>query len=163
MTQTLATDKQLSFLKTLAAERELSADEAIALADSTLSKVSASVLISSLLKRDKITLNAGGVVKPVETVKPGYYCKGESYFEVVLSKAGRAYAKQLTQHGSKWSWDYAKGAVATLSDSDKLTAAQAAEFGWMHGHCLRCCAELTVPESVERGYGPVCAAHLGIA
>jgi Family of unknown function (DUF6011) len=169
MTQTSATPKQLSFLATMAKDREVNADEATILATvtdpslCTLSKVSASALIGTLLQRPKVVaVNAGGVVEPKAELAPGYYVKGESYYEVVISKAGRAYAKILTQRPSgSWGWDYAKGAVSTITADDKLTAEQASEFGWMHGTCMRCCADLTVPESVERGYGPVCAAKMG--
>lgn len=33
---------------------------------------------------------------------------------------------------------------------------------WHRGFCARCCAELTVPESIATGFGPVCAATMGI-
>ena len=33
---------------------------------------------------------------------------------------------------------------------------------WHEGRCLRCHRRLTVPESIERGYGPECAEILGI-
>lgn len=34
---------------------------------------------------------------------------------------------------------------------------------WHEGRCLRCERELTVPESIRLGYGPICAEMLGIA
>jgi hypothetical protein len=34
---------------------------------------------------------------------------------------------------------------------------------WHEGSCLRCGRQLTVPESIKRGYGSVCAELLGIA
>jgi hypothetical protein len=163
MSLPLATDKQVSFIRTLAEQRQLSPlhEAELTKLGTTLTKAMASVLIGSL-KAQPFKLNANGAQPKAETVEPGYYVKDENYFEVVLSKAGRAYAKQLNQRPSgSWGWDYAKGAVALLSSDDKLTAEQAAEFGWMHGTCMRCCADLTVPESVERGYGPVCAAKMG--
>ena len=167
-TYTPATDKQISFLRTLAKDRQVNADESEVLSAiltdgvATLSKITASAWISTLVKRDKVTGITANGATPQQSVAPGYYVKDESYFEVVLSKAGRAYAKQLNQRPSgSWGWDYAKGAVASLTESDRLTAEQAAEFGWMHGTCLRCCADLTVPESVSRGYGPVCAKKMG--
>jgi hypothetical protein len=42
----------------------------------------------------------------------------------------------------------------------RLTKDQAAEFGHTHGSCLICMKELTDPESVARGIGPVCATRL---
>ena len=40
---------------------------------------------------------------------------------------------------------------------DEYAAILAAGYSLLHvGACLRCNAELTVPESIESGYGPIC-------
>jgi NADH pyrophosphatase NudC (nudix superfamily) len=57
------------------------------------------------------------------------------------------------------SFRFAKGIVGTLSATDRATAAQAKDFGKAYGACIFCGATLSTVESVEAGYGPVCAQH----
>lgn len=92
---------------------------------------------------------------------PGYYVLDEAMYVVVENRAKtRTYAKKLvkTPMGA-WMWDFdaAKGVATRLAGASPLTEAEAAAWGHLHGRCFKCLKPLTDPESVKRGYGPVCA------
>ena len=141
MTTRYATAKQLQLITRLSAEKGLPKPEL-----GGLTIEGASELITQLFatpRKDSVTSvgmyrNAQGVI-----------------FKVQLSSAGRFYAKQLNASGRGFT--YAQGAISTLSDSDKMTLEQAREFGVLTGNCCVCGRELTDPQSVAQGIGPVCA------
>ena len=57
-----------------------------------------------------------------------------------------------------------KAAVLTaISASDETRLGMAEAYALRSGRCARCGRTLTVPASLHRGYGPDCAAHLGLA
>lgn len=101
--------------------------------------------------------------EPSDELEEGYYLKDGQVYKVVISKAGHAYAKALILpeggHG-RARWEYAKGAIKSLTAADALTVEQAAELGHLHGYCMVCGRRLDNPESVERGIGPICANKL---
>jgi hypothetical protein len=95
---------------------------------------------------------------------PGYYATESGDFVVVLKarNTDRTYAKVLTGHehdGGRvtWSWKYAPGVARLLANSHPMTAAEAAQFGHLHGRCIKCLRPLTDPVSVTNGIGPKCA------
>lgn len=59
-------------------------------------------------------------------------------------------------------WEYAKGMIFRLSTSTMATAEQSAAFGEMVGRCCYCSHAIDTPESVQAGYGPVCASKYGL-
>lgn len=173
----VATTKQISFVNTLLAsvvptdlnkvpltERERDRIKSI-ISDirhgEEVSKSEASDLIATLI--------AARDAKPKPERKnaaPGYYVHGEDFLVVVENRAKtNTYAKRLVvtkENGrSKARWTYAKGLGFAVADLTPMTLAQAASFGHLHGVCLVCCKQLTDPESVKRGIGPVCATKFG--
>lgn len=99
-------------------------------------------------------------IAPVETVTEGYFVRDGEVFKVRTSKAGNRYATMLTIHGNRGRWEYVAGAIRSLTEGDRITLEQAAEYGHLHGLCAICGRTLTDPESVERGIGPVCATRI---
>jgi hypothetical protein len=63
-------------------------------------------------------------------------------------------------------WTYVRNGKATLSNlvnigqAHVLTLEEAVAIGQAVGHCVMCGAQLTDPESIARGIGPVCATKL---
>lgn len=55
------------------------------------------------------------------------------------------------------SFEYAPGAVKKLNESTRMTLAEAKEWGALYGVCASCSKTLTREDSIERGYGKVCA------
>lgn len=94
-----------------------------------------------------------------KAVTPGFYLHGGRVYKVRPAQGGgHLYAMVLVgQVEGNATWEYAKGAMAWLRASDKMTQDQAAEFGRTHGFCAMCGRLLTDPESIQRGIGPVCA------
>lgn len=83
----------------------------------------------------------------------GMYQVGGTVYKVVRSKAGRLYAKELTEDG----FGYAAGAMRVIRPEHLMTLAEAQTYGRRTGSCCVCGRELTKRESIERGIGPVCA------
>jgi hypothetical protein len=148
----LATTKQVDFITRLCAERAVSLSVDFA----TLTKAAASVEIARLLALPKAAKSAASVASAaVSGVKGvGVFRNAEGvFFRVAKSQeSGYLYAKRF--NGSKFVYD--KGGIATLSESDRLTVEDAAAFGFEFGVCVWCGKELSDPESVARGIGPVC-------
>uniref|UniRef100_A0AAU7J802 Helix-turn-helix DNA binding domain protein n=2 Tax=unclassified bacterial viruses TaxID=12333 RepID=A0AAU7J802_9VIRU len=152
-----ATDKQIAFLNRLAGERDFDIP-AIAqiIADAnigTASMRSVSVAIDTLMSKPR---------KPIAhedgaAVSEGYYFVNGLIYKVQASKStGNLYAKVFSEHG----YEYAPGAMRLIPTATRLTLDQAAEAGVRTGRCVICAKELTDPDSVERGIGPVCAARV---
>ncbi len=67
-------------------------------------------------------------------------------------------------HTTPFVWIYeGRKPFAILTPETQVDAEQAAAFGHEYGRCLNCNAELTDPDSVARGMGPVCATRFPIA
>lgn len=97
-----ATEKQVSFLKSLMDERVIE-DEHVhwleaQIESGDLSKFLASEEIGVLLKAPK---KAAEKPKANKEAHPGYYTDGKNFFEVVLSKQGNKYAKVLEVTGGE--------------------------------------------------------------
>lgn len=88
----------------------------------------------------------------------GFYKYGAGVAEVVTSNRGFPYANILDVHTGRW--NYAKGVVSTLKPEDRLTLEEAAQLGKKWERCMCCGKELTNPDSIARGIGPVCAGKL---
>lgn len=105
-------------------------------------------------------LRQAPVVEAAPTL--GYYLRDGAMYRIVNNRAGtRQYAKVLVVDGNHGRWEYAAGAMRLLTPAYALTPEQAAEFGHQNGICGICGAELTDPQSVARGVGPVCWANIG--
>jgi hypothetical protein len=144
----LASERQVSFITTLVAERGYG--EAIDFA--TLTSGDASSLITNLLAMKRVT--GGREVAPLEL---GVYCnpKGVIYRVHKSRETGALYAKMFDIE--EMAFVYAPGAVRTLTAEMKMTLEEAKRFGVETGICCVCGAYLTDAKSVAEGIGPVCA------
>lgn len=82
------------------------------------------------------------------------------YYAIVESKAGHLYAKRFDTETKRW--EFANGAITMLRRQEKavwqeMSKEDAAEFGHAFGVCMVCGRELTNPDSIEAGIGPICA------
>ncbi len=186
-TPNLATDRQVQYLASLweqvargaiAQDRDNGPEAALVLRERaddlltgrlSLSKREASGLIESAKNtishyRRQVSTTSD-VVAPISQVGAGLYIKDDTIYKVILSNQGRLYAKRLVPGGSRGRFEYAAGAIRTLTPEDALTAERAAEWGRQvrKGHdgsiqvyCACCGAELDNDESRDRGIGPVC-------
>lgn len=108
--------------------------------------------------------NAERVARPANpnpVTDTGFYMAGDDIYRVKRSQAGNLYAC-VRRNGS---WDYARGALRTLTADHKVTAEVAAQYGIRTGICLFCDAKLEDRDGLGAlvGVGPVCARkHLGM-
>ena len=178
MSTRTATDKQVAFLRALV-EQVITAEQAAdpdngpeaALATEqdfedtlpTLTTKTASEAIDRLKAR-LAYLRAKGACAAAKTPKTplvdvGFYLYDGTVYRVVPNQAKTSrYAKRLNY--TTGTWEYAAGGVGRLTTGDALTTEQAAALGHQYGRCVCCGAELSDPDSVARGIGPVCAKRL---
>jgi hypothetical protein len=175
MAQRLATHRQIDYLLALVsqvvhAEQTLDPENgpelAAALAEGyadlaerdDFTATHASKAIDSLKVRLSILKAKTAIANPpAPTTEPGFYVHDDNVYVVVYNKAKtNVYAKRMNLATGRW--EYAAGAVKGLTE--RLTVEQAAALGHLHGRCVCCGAELSDPESVTRGIGPVCAKRL---
>jgi len=156
-----ATEPQMNFLRTLLADRDHDFDVEPLLEGLATSKAAASEMITTLKGMPK---KSGG--RLATAGKLGYDAqKGD-----VHVVDGSYYRVHKAQHSDrlyvcKWDgerFDYARGAMGLLSEATIATAEQAAAFGHMTEQCVFCSHPIDTPESVEVGYGPVCASRRGL-
>lgn len=112
-------------------------------------------IVAKLKASDKIEVPAA---QSAPKVTEGFYLHFETVAEVVKSGAGRLYAKTLDTETGRW--DYAPGVIGKLKPEDRLTLAQAILMGKQFHRCMCCGRELTNPESIEYGIGPICREKL---
>lgn len=144
----LATEKQISYLRALAAKAGANFDTARAL---TIAE--ASDLIAELKAKPAIA----SVTISSALVAEGVYRRSSdgAMFRVQTSQdSDRRYAKLLLPAGG---WGYERGAIFTLAAGERLSVADLAEWGLNTGVCAICARLLSTAESVARGIGPVCA------
>lgn len=68
----------------------------------------------------------------------------------------------INADGSHGAWSELPGLTAALDRLNAEGFGYVAENGKKAGQCGFCGLELTDPESVERGYGPICARNHGL-
>ena len=145
----LATPRQISFLRTLADERDYDLSRFDL---STLTVREASETIEHLLARPRAT----GATVVAELEIGMYRVANGDIFRVQRSReSGRLYAKKLDWANN--SFVYEAGALRVLTANDRMTLDEAKAWGVETGICCVCSAFLTDPKSVEAGIGPVCA------
>jgi hypothetical protein len=124
---------------------------------------------AALRMRIKCEARAAERPAPAERVsEPGFYRDGDAVYRVQQNRARtNLYAKRLTASGG---WEYAAGAMRTLTPAMRLTVEQAAVYGRETGRCV-CCGETlgagTDPVQAELslavGIGPACVRrHFGM-
>lgn len=155
-----ASDKQIDLVNNLFSEKLVS-DEAQARISTEFAAWSDDVKVASSLITFLFTLPRKGGDKPRTPrfdPEPGVYLMDNFIYRVRISRTGNWYAekceKPLADSGRKsLSWDYV-GKRVNLRDALLVDDAQAGKF---LGYCIRCGAELTDPDSIARGMGPICA------
>ena len=87
---------------------------------------------------------------------PGMFGRPDGVvFKVQQSReTGNLYAKRLLDGGG---FEYAAGAMKTLTEPMRLTLDEAKTYGRRTGTCCCCGATLTNAVSIEAGIGPICA------
>ena len=161
-----ATEKQLSFLRSLVNERDIESlsgnlyERAFDLAtdaDKFISKSEASDLIGALLEAPKVEgQNEQDAPEGIHEWF-GKYVK----VQVAIHGSGKKYAKVFNPGLKKW--DYVgREPLKDLREDTLLTAEQAAEFGHLYGMCVYCGRGLTDERSIAVGYGPICAENHGL-
>lgn len=87
--------------------------------------------------------------------EPGLYRVDGEIVRIKLARSGNWYAQQATKRPGRttFAWEYL-GKRINMADAEPIADDEAGRF---LGYCVRCCAELTDPDSIARGLGPVCA------
>ncbi len=158
-TARLASDKQLDLVKKLAGERKVPADllakVAYVVGGGRPTMEGTSGLIDALFAAPKVE------VAPV-AIEAGVYTDGTTTFRVYLGQnSGRMLAAKVVEHDGHAEFEYAGQADRFITSAFcKLTIEEAARFGKATGTCIVCARRLDVPESVDRGIGPVCYAKM---
>ena len=156
-----ATEKQVAYLKSLLTSRvitsEVRGDIESRVTDGTLDSKAASEFINALLISPK--LSSTPTAKTSQLALGMYRTSDGSIYRVHESReTGHRYAKHMEYDlfSDKPRFVYAKGSIAKLSESDRMTLAEAKAWGMETGFCCVCGAFLTDEKSVANGIGPVC-------
>ena len=93
-----------------------------------------------------------------EPATEGMYRKDGVIYKVVraIHGSGRLYAQRLDGE----TFTKADGMINRLTQADRMTVAEAAEYGALYGRCVRCQTELTKDKSFKRGMGDTCAGKI---
>jgi hypothetical protein len=144
----LASEKQVSFLKSLLETRDYSGEQPVF---ETLSSGEASDLITKLLKTPTKPKGGG-----VGVSKVGMYqtADGTIYRVHESRMSGNLYAKKLDALAG--TFEYESGAIYRLTADDKMSLENARAWGLETGMCCVCGTMLTDEVSVANGIGPVC-------
>jgi hypothetical protein len=149
MIATAASEKQITFIKKLAEERNIVLNNT----GTEFSKKAASEMIEKLLATPK-----PASAKKSTAIEDGFYeLEGKVYKVVTSPNSGNKYAKVFTELG----FEYAQGATSKLAKAGiKLTLEAAKNYGHLYGMCVICGRVLTDEISISQGIGPVCAGKL---
>jgi hypothetical protein len=145
-------DKQIALIEKLAAERNLSNND---LAIMLKAKPTARLLIDALFAMPKPV--AARTATPTIEITEGMYTVGDRIFKVQAAKStGNLYAKELIDG----EFEYVQGAITIVRNNGKrMSLEEAKAYGKRTGTCCVCSRELTNPESIASGIGPVCASR----
>ena len=170
MTILAATEKQLSFISSLATEilgdDDMAREFVVKLREdgALSSRVLVSGVIDELIaKRNAKRAEAAPVFAELED---GVYVTNDgSMYKVIhaVHGSGKQYAKKIvppTTPGEKVQFVYAPGAIRGILPEQKITEEQAKEFGILYSQCVNCGRTLTLEESIDRAMGPVCWGRL---
>lgn len=169
-----ATEKQVEFIKSLKAQRDLTAEDNLGerlvtlarelWAAEAFTKEAASATIEGLKGLPYVQRRSE---TPSEAVEGMHRVDGVVYKVQRSPESGRLYAKKLVfEHhhdigdsGLKgiWKFEYAKGAMRLLSAQTQMTLEEAKEWGVLYGTCCVCGRTLTNEESIAAGIGPICS------
>ncbi len=92
---------------------------------------------------------------PAAVLTPGVYQAGQDVYRVYPARADRT-RMLAARWGVGGEFEYAGLASRFVSPLQRLDVATVARYGQEYGFCMVCGAELTDPNSVAAGIGPVC-------
>jgi hypothetical protein len=102
----------------------------------------------------------------ITVTEPGIYEHDGKIYKVQRSRSsGRLYAKvaresteRLNENDNivEFDFHYAAGKIYELEPEERVNEERARELAIRYGSCINCGRRLKVPESVERGIGPIC-------
>lgn len=158
-----ASEKQISFIGRLVAEKDLTVDEIANVENDVemgLTTTGASAWIDLLISRRRKPAQqalALGVVARTRVSEIGYYKADDGdVYKVVLSQVGNLYAKKTTAHGL----DFVSGAMSLLFADQKMTGEEIAAYGAVNSYCVICSTEFSDPTSELVGIGPKCGTDI---
>lgn len=166
----LATEKQVSYIKALGAQRVSPTGTWQWESDvdyfATLDKSKASYVISrmqGLPKKQAETLPVDAHVQgaPVEGVHTVKTSKGVAIVKVqtAIYGSGRLYTKVFSPSAKKFVRQ--TGWLFKVSESTLMSKDEAAKFGALYGVCMRCARPLTDEDSIAAGLGSHCRSEMG--
>lgn len=156
-----ASEKQIDLIKTLCAEKgvdmfelggKLLEDNDFDTKHLTGGRTgTASQMITHLFSMGRKATDGTTRVDP----EPGLYRVDDEIVRIKVSKSGNWYAQRANKREgrSTFEWEYL-GKRINMATAETIADDEAGKF---LGYCVRCCAELTDPDSIARGLGPVCA------
>jgi hypothetical protein len=147
-TLTPASERQVSFLNSLLAERE----NTLVVEFAGLTSKQASEFIGTLINAPK---RVAGVRADFPVLEGMYRNNAGVIYKVQASReTGRLYAKFLDVAMRKF--EFEAGAMRNLSAEMRMSIDEAKAFGVEYGFCVVCGKFLTDARSVAQGIGPVC-------
>lgn len=160
-----ATDKQQAFITKLLADRDTTgtAYDGWTPDWSRATKTTASQVINVLLALPKRTEQAA---PELEITAGVYWIHGDHLVRVYLGQqSGKLLVQRVNaeQDGDQVTVSYeylgaASRVMTAAATPVRLSLEEVGSLGQTFNHCLVCGRRLDVPESVDRGIGPVCAA-----
>lgn len=123
--------------------------------------------ITTLLDMDPRP-NPAAPSKGAKIESPGVFEFDGAVYAVVRAKAGHLYAKVYSDPNGETvvaNWHepesvrqtFAPGMMGKLREHHRASDERVRELGTLTHRCIDCGAELSLPESIARGKGPVCA------
>lgn len=153
-----ATEKQLTFIYSLLqkVEGDNAAEAMLAFTDGDPTTKSASAFIDRL-KTEIAGLKTVKAEITEDDIPEGLHYIGQKVYRIRKAKSsGRLYAELLDTDAREFRY-VGRKPLSGASAATLMTLEQAKVFGKAFGFCVRCCALLEDPASVEAGVGPVCA------
>lgn len=148
------TEGQESFIRRLVAERDTTnvplPEDLSTIPRSDVDKVLSALKAAPYRSRATTSPDTPGVTE-------GMYKRADgAIYKVQRSRESqRLYAKRLNQDTQ--TFEYASGALRSLTPADRMTLDEAKAYGALYGTCCVCSRTLTDETSIENGIGPVCA------
>lgn len=181
METTTATERQISYARTLVRDRDWTDrlngnlfERAMDCSESEqtrfIGKRECSDLIDALLRCPKHQVTPGQGGQPeigVYVLEDGTLVQAKPnrqrtnvYTKVWVSISGKRLT--LTDEDVHGEWQYAPEYKGRVRPELKMTAEQAERFGIVYGQCARCGRHLKDATSVREGIGPVCRKYFGM-
>jgi hypothetical protein len=156
-TQSPATEKQITFLIKLLAERIEDPADALAaitwVQEHKLSKATASAKISEYLSKPKVREAFSSTTELDE----GIYRHEDAIYKVYRTREDHLAVKQLIEGAFEY---MGKRPLKFLRDEHRMTLEEAKEYGRITSICCQCGRKLTDETSIAEGIGPVCAGKI---